>query len=103
MSFLSNLFGSNNDANLKAIINNGAFLVDVREPGEYASGSVKGAVNIPLGSVSSQLSTFKNKNNIIVFCKSGGRSSQAKAILEANNITNVVNGGAWQNIAPLAK
>ncbi len=101
MSFLSNLFGSGNSVNLKDIIEQGAFLVDVREPGEYAGGSAKGAVNIPLGTVPSQLSKFKNKNNIIVFCKSGGRSGQAKAILEANGITNVVNGGPWQNVAQL--
>ncbi len=101
MSFLSNLFGSGNSVNLKDIIEQGAFLVDVREPGEYAGGSAKGAVNIPLGTVPSQLSKFKNKKNIIVFCKSGGRSGQAKAILEANGITNVVNGGPWQNVAQL--
>ena len=45
-----------------------------------------------------QLAKFKNKKNIIVFCRSGNRSSMAKSILEQNGFTNVVNGGTWNNV-----
>ena len=77
--------------------------MDVRTPGEFAGGKVKGSVNIPLDKISAQLAKFKNKKNIIVFCQSGGRSSQAKTILEQNGIANVINGGTWNNINQFIK
>ena len=94
---LNNLFGGGED--LSAIITSETFLVDVRMPSEFAGGSAKGAVNIPLDMVASQISKFKNKKNIVVFCRSGNRSGQAKSILEANGISNVTNGGTWDNVA----
>ncbi len=103
MGLFSSLFGGGNKPNLKEIINQGAFLVDVREKTEFAEGSVKGAVNIPLGTIPGQLEKFKNKNNIIVFCRSGMRSGQAKSILEANGITNVFNGGSYLAVTDLVK
>ena len=57
-----------------------------------------GAVNIPLDSLTSQLPKFKDKENIIVFCRSGNRSGQAKLLLEENGYKNVVNGGTWENV-----
>lgn len=98
MGLLQDLFGRGQTANLKNIIEQGAFLVDVREPGEFSEGSVKGAVNIPLGSVATDLNKFKGKGNIVVFCRSGNRSGQAKTILEQNGIKNVVNGGNWEDV-----
>lgn len=84
---------------LKELINSGAFLVDVRSPGEFATGSAKGAVNIPLDAVTQQLKKFKGKKQIIVFCRSGNRSSQAKQILESNGIKNVTNGRTVDHVA----
>jgi phage shock protein E len=98
MNFFQKLFGGDTKTDLKTTINEGAFLVDVRTAGEFAEGHVKGSVNIPLDSVPTQLAKFKNKKNIIVFCRSGGRSSQAKSILEQNGFTNVVNGGTWNHV-----
>jgi rhodanese-related sulfurtransferase len=98
MGFLQQLFGGGQTADLKNIIEQGAFLVDVRTPGEFAGGHVKGSVNIPLNTIPTQLSKFKNKKNIIVFCLSGGRSSQAKSLLEQNGFTNVINGGTWNHV-----
>jgi len=98
MGILQQLFGGGKAVDLKKIIEEGAFLVDVRTPAEFAEGHVKGSVNIPLNMISAQLSKFKNKKNIIVFCLSGGRSRQAKAILEQNGFTNVVNGGTWRQV-----
>jgi rhodanese-related sulfurtransferase len=98
MNLFQKLFSSAPAVDLKSIIDEGAFLVDVRTPGEFNSGHVKGSVNIPLDSVTQQLAKFKGKKNIIVFCRSGNRSGQAKSILEQNGFTNVVNGGAWDNV-----
>ena len=89
--FIKNLFGPS--ADFKTLVANGALIVDVRTPEEYKSGHIKGSVNIPLDSIPSQLAKFKNKKHIIVFCRSGNRSSQAKSYLEQNGFANVVNGG----------
>lgn len=98
-----NMFAPTDNSALTEAVKNGAFLVDVRTPGEFLGGSVKGAVNIPLDKISSQLSKFKNKKNIVVFCRSGGRSSQAKSILEQNGFQNVINGKTWQNVDQITK
>jgi phage shock protein E len=98
MGILSSLFGSSDNTALIEMLKKGAFLVDVRTPAEFSGGSVKGAVNIPLDQISSQLGKFKGKENIVVFCRSGGRSSQAKGFLNNNGFSNVVNGGTWQNV-----
>lgn len=98
MGLFQNLFGGRQTADLKAIMEQGAFLVDVREPGEFAAGTAKGAVNIPLGRVAAELNKFKGKENIVVFCRSGNRSGQAKVILEQNGFKNVVNGGTLEEV-----
>ena len=101
MNIFQNLFGGGQTADLKdlkSIIKQGAFLVDVREPGEFAGGTAKGAVNIPLGNVATELNRFKGKENIVVFCRSGNRSAQAKAILEQNGFKKVINGGSLDEV-----
>ena len=99
MGFFNNIFGGNGtNENLATLVNDGAFLVDVRSPEEFADGNVNGSVNIPLDQVQNQLTKFKYKENIIVFCRSGNRSGQAKAILEQNGFTNVTNGGNWEDV-----
>ena len=82
----------------KQTTKNEIFYVDVRTPAEFAQGSVKGAINIPLDQIENQLAKFKDKKNIVVFCRSGNRSSQAKVILEQNGFTNINNGGSWEDV-----
>jgi len=80
------------------LIKNGAFLVDVRTPSEFNAGHVNNSVNIPLDTVEYNLEKFKNKDQIIVFCRSGNRSAQAKMILEHNGFENVTNAGTWEYV-----
>jgi rhodanese-related sulfurtransferase len=94
---LKNFLAGNGTDSLREKIKDGAFIVDVRSADEFKSGSCKGATNIPVDQISKQLHQFRNKKQIVVFCRSGSRSSQAKAILEKNGFTNVINGGTWQN------
>jgi rhodanese-related sulfurtransferase len=98
MNIFQSIFGNSSNVDLRSLINDGAFLVDVRTPGEFASGHVKGSVNIPLDTLPAQLNTFRNKKHIIVFCRSGSRSAQAKAFLEQQGIQPVTNGGAWDYV-----
>ena len=103
MSLFKNLFGSGPSTGLKEAIEQGAFLVDVREPDEFAGGTAKGAVTIPFGNVAAELDKFKGKENIVVFCRSGARSGQAKTILEQNGFKKVINGGAWEEVDQFAR
>ena len=98
MGLFKLLFGGSKSVDLKPIIEEGAFLVDVRTPAEFSQGNVKGSINIPLDTIPAQLQKFKDKKNIVVFCRSGGRSSQAKNILEQNGFKNVISGGAWKDV-----
>jgi len=103
MGLFSAIFGTTDNTKLTEAIQEGAFLVDVRSSGEFASGSAKGAVNIPLDRIGSQLPKFKGKKNIVVFCRSGNRSGQAKSILEQNGFQNVINGGTVSNVSQCVK
>ena len=74
--------------------------IDVREPYEYQDFNL-GAELIPLGTLPTQLSDLADHKNdeIVVHCRSGARSGQAKDFMMANGFTNVRNleGGvlAW--------
>nr|WP_314837985.1 rhodanese-like domain-containing protein [uncultured Flavobacterium sp.] len=76
----------------------GALLIDVRSQNEFVQGNAKGSVNIPLDQIENNLHQLRGKTNIIVFCRSGNRSGQAKLLLNKNGIVNVTNGGTWGNI-----
>lgn len=102
INFLRKLFAQPDNTQLTEAIRSGALLVDVRTPAEFAGGSAKGAVNIPLDKITGQLATLKQKKAVVVFCRSGNRSSMAQSILQQNGISNVINGGTWQNVASAA-
>lgn len=77
-----------------------ATIVDVRTPGEFASGNVQGSVNIPLNEVPHRLDEFKGMSKpLVVCCLSGGRSGQAVQFLQANGVDQVYNGGGWSQVA----
>ena len=56
-------------------------LIDVREPHEFASGRVDGAVNIPLGRLVRELDRFDPEAETYVICQSGRRSARAVRLL----------------------
>ncbi len=78
---------------------NGAFLLDVREPSEWNEAHVAGAVLIPLGELSSRISEIPTDQDVLIICRSGNRSAQARDILRAAGLarTTSINGGinAW--------
>lgn len=98
MGIFQRLFGIKPTVDFKALMDNGAIVVDVRSPFEFNSGHVKGAINIPLEEIRSKSDHLKKKNKpIITCCRSGARSGSAKAILEGAGI-EVYNGGPWRNL-----
>ena len=79
---------------------NGAFILDVREPSEWAQAHIQGATLIPLGSLANRLSELPKDRQIVVYCHSGNRSAQGRDILKNAGFTQVTSmaGGitAWQ-------
>jgi rhodanese-related sulfurtransferase len=81
------------------LVNQGAVVIDVRTPSEFAGGSVKEAVNLPLDSISQKISVVvpDKEQPIMVFCLSGTRSAMARRVLRSNGYKNVYNlGSLWR-------
>jgi rhodanese-related sulfurtransferase len=77
-----------------------AVLVDVRTPGEFSSGTVRGARNIDFMSASfgSQVATLDKSKEYFLFCRSGNRSAQACNLMakEGFKVSNLAGGiGEW--------
>jgi len=96
MGLFSRIFGPKVD--YAQLMNDGAIIVDVRTPGEYAGGHIKGSRNIPLQSLTQNLSKLPKDKVIITCCASGMRSGSAKSILQANGYNEVYNGGGWAGL-----
>ncbi len=79
--------------------NNGAVIVDVRTPSEFASGRIKNSINVPLQSIQAgDVSLLPNKNaTLLVYCRSGNRSAQASKILADMGYTGVYDFGGIIN------
>jgi len=78
------------------LVADGAIILDVRSNGEFASGHIKGSVNIPVNKLTENLNRVKAGNKaIITCCASGTRSATAKTILESKGYSRVYNGGGW--------
>ena len=84
---------------LKALLDGKALVVDVRTPGEFASGHHPRAVNIPVDQVQSRIAEFGDKKKpVVVYCASGVRSSRAKQALESAGYTQVINAGGYGDL-----
>lgn len=70
-------------------------ILDVRTPGEFSSGHIKGAVNLPNETIGNDVSeTLPDKDAVIlVYCRSGNRSKQAASKLSALGYGNVLEFG----------
>lgn len=101
MSFINSfktMMGGGAPTDYKALIAEKAQIIDVRSPGEYAGGHIKGSKNIPLPELEQHLSKIKKDQPVITCCASGMRSGTAKGILESKGYENVHNGGGWVSL-----
>ena len=77
------------------------YLLDVREPFEREICKLEDQKNIPLKQLPERLSELSKDQEIVVYCRSGGRSLQACQFLETQGFTNLTNlaGGvlAWSD------
>jgi rhodanese-related sulfurtransferase len=96
MGIFSRIFGPGVD--YAQLVKSGAVILDVRTPGEYAGGHIKGSKNIPLQSLQQHMKNLPKDKTIITCCASGMRSGSAKSILQNNGFKEVYNGGGWSSL-----
>ena len=67
----------------------GAFILDVREPSEWTQFHIPGATLIPLGELPNRLNEVPKDQEIVVVCRTGQRSAQGRDILLRAGFTKV--------------
>jgi rhodanese-related sulfurtransferase len=96
---IKKMFGFGKPAvNFSQLLKNGALIIDVRSKGEFSSGAIKGAKNIPLDTLLNSIGKIDKSTTIITCCASGMRSGSAKNLLKSNGFTQVYNGGGWMTL-----
>ncbi|MBC9731833.1 rhodanese-like domain-containing protein [Nocardioides marmotae] len=81
-----------------AALEEGAVVIDVREPDEYREGHLPGAINIPMSRLTARLDELDPSRPVHVVCASGNRSSAMTDVLTAAGFdaVNVAGGtAAW--------
>ena len=85
----------------KQIMDNeqGAIIVDVREPDEYSAGHIPGAKLLPLGNLNKLAATELPDLDatILVYCRSGARSNMGAQVLASLGYTHVLDFGGIIN------
>lgn len=78
----------------------GSTFVDVREPDEWDDGHIPGALHVPLGELAERVGELPSDCDLILVCRSGGRSALATEFLLRRGYPRAANlvGGmlAWQ-------
>ncbi|HLI92322.1 MAG TPA: rhodanese-like domain-containing protein [Puia sp.] len=96
MNVFNDLFGKTGD--LKTVYLKGATILDVRSSEEFRTGHIKGAVNIPLGSLNESIQDLQKAGKpVIACCKSGVRSRLAHIVLSRAGL-EAYNGGPWETL-----
>lgn len=76
---------------VRNLVENGAYIVDVREKGEYAASHLKNAVNIPLSELRMRLNEIPKDCPVYLHCRSSQRSYNAIMALHQHGFDNVIN------------
>ncbi|HSQ40223.1 MAG TPA: rhodanese-like domain-containing protein [Anaerolineales bacterium] len=72
-----------------AMRDDGAFILDVREPDEWVESHIPGATLIPLGELASRVDEVPQDQEVVVVCRSGNRSAEGRDILLAAGFEQV--------------
>ncbi len=79
----------------------GLVILDVRTVSEYERGHLEGAINIPVEALSGRLSELNPNDELLVYCRTGNRSTTAVGILKENGYDRIyhMDAGivAWEN------
>ena len=78
-------------SDVREIVEKGGYILDVRGPGEFANGHIKGAHNIPLQQLRERIDEIPKDIPVYVHCRSSQRSYYAICCLQGKGYNNVVN------------
>lgn len=81
---------------LADVIDQGGFVLDVREDDEWAQGHVPSAHHIPMNEVANHLDQLDDGARIFIICRSGGRSMTVANYLESQGYDVVSVAGGTQ-------
>jgi rhodanese-related sulfurtransferase len=70
-------------------------IIDVRTVEEFSAGHIEQSINIPLQVFPDSIEGLRRFETIILICRTGNRSGQAKTMLDERGFENAHNGGAW--------
>ena len=76
---------------VRALVEQNAFIIDAREKKEYGAGHLKNAVNIPLSEFRERLDEIPKDKPVYIHCRSGQRSYNMVMALENLGYRNVYN------------
>lgn len=76
---------------VRGLVESGAYIVDVREPHEFAAGHLNGAHNVPLSQLRERMDEIPRDIPVYLHCRSSQRSYYAICCLQGNGYNNVVN------------
>lgn len=91
-NLLRGTFKQVNVDKVRELVESGAYIIDVREEGEFERGHIKGAKNIPLSQLRERVNEIPKDIPVYVHCRSGQRSYNATLALQNlgyDNITNI--------------
>lgn len=91
LNLLYNRFRQIHVSQVRPLVEQGAYILDVREAGEFAAGHIQGAHNIPLSQLRERMEEIPRDISVYVHCRSSQRSYYAICCLQGNGFTNVYN------------
>ena len=85
------MFGPQVPSVTPAEVSADAYLLDVREPDEWAAGHAPGAQHVPMMEIPARMAEVPTDVEVVVVCRSGGRSGQVVSYLMGSGWDNVRN------------
>lgn len=91
LNVLHGVFRQVHVSEVRDLVEHGAFIIDVRGRGEYESGHLVGAVNIPLGELRGRLDEIPKDRPVYLHCRTSQRSYNAIMALQGRGFDNLFN------------
>ena len=91
LNVLHGVFKQVHVSEVRGLVESGAYIVDVRTPGEFAAGHLKGAVNIPLGELRQRAGEIPKDRPVYLHCRTSQRSYNGIMALKGRGFENLYN------------
>jgi rhodanese-related sulfurtransferase len=73
-------------------------IIDVRSEAEFIMANFNHSINIALDQIPNNVDEIAKMQPVVLCCAAGVRSEQAVHFLKENGLTQVYNGGSWNNV-----